>query len=178
MSNSTNIIFKALKIIAWFIFVGLCIEAGGLLVNFIFSIYDPSIVPRLYQKLDLSGLYRHSRWGFFMLYSYILLIALLKAFLFYLVIILVTKLDMSKPFNEFTSRQILRISYITFSIGLISMIAHKTIDRIAYRDFDAGLLNSFIGNGQAFILMAAVVYVIGQIFKRGIDLQVENDLTV
>ena len=53
MSKSNNLVFKGLQIVAWIIFVGLSIEAGGLLVNFVVSIYKPEFVQRLYQKLDL-----------------------------------------------------------------------------------------------------------------------------
>ena len=37
MSKRNNFVFKGLHIVAWIIFVGLCIEAGGLLVNFVFQ---------------------------------------------------------------------------------------------------------------------------------------------
>lgn len=33
-------------------------------------------------------------------------------------------------------------------------------------------------NNFVFILMAAVIYMIAQIFKRGVELQINNDLTV
>ena len=54
MSKTNNLIFKGLSIIAWIIFVGLCIEAGALIVNFIISFFKPEIIQNLYQKLDLS----------------------------------------------------------------------------------------------------------------------------
>ncbi|HCM77099.1 MAG TPA: DUF2975 domain-containing protein, partial [Cytophagales bacterium] len=44
MSKTNNFIFTGLKIVAWIIFVGLCIEAGGLIVNFFFSLYKPEFV--------------------------------------------------------------------------------------------------------------------------------------
>ena len=34
MSKKNQLVFKGLTIVAWIIFVGLCIEAGALLVNF------------------------------------------------------------------------------------------------------------------------------------------------
>ena len=88
MSKRNNFVFKGLHIVAWVIFVGLCIEAGGLIVNFIFSIYKPEFVQNLYQKLDLSEMYNRSKWAFFGMYSFILFISLLKAYLFYIVIML------------------------------------------------------------------------------------------
>src|SRR6187402_17445 len=117
MSKTSNIVFKGLHILAWIIFVGLCIEAGGLIVNFIFNVYKPEFVPNLYQKLDLSEIYKHSKLTFFSIYSFILIIAILKAALFYAVILLlVSKFDLLKPFNSFVSRQITLISYFTLSI--------------------------------------------------------------
>ena len=35
-----------------------------------------------------------------------------------------------------------------------------------------------IGEGNNFLFMAAIVYIISQIFKRGIEMQEENELTV
>ena len=80
MSKTNNFVFKALTIVAWVIFVGLCIEAGGLIVNFIFSIYNPQFVHNLYQKLDLSEMYESSKWAFYSMYSFILVISILKVF--------------------------------------------------------------------------------------------------
>ena len=178
MSKSNNFVFKALKIVAWVIFVGLCIESGGLIVNFIFSIYNPEFVQNLYQKLDLSEMYERSKWAFFSMYSFILVISILKAVLFYEVIILVSKIDLSKPFNSFVSKQISQISYSTLSIGLLSYIAQQSAKNLQHHGFVTDNLNQFWTDSQAFILMAAVIYVIATIFKKGLEIQNENDLTV
>jgi hypothetical protein len=178
MSPTNNIVFTALKIISWVIFVGLCIEAGGLIVNFVFSIYKPEIVKNLYQKLDLSEMYEQSKLAFFGMYGFILFISVLKAVLFYIVVRLVSKIDLSKPFNSFVSRQISQISYYTLSVGLLSYIARQSAKNLQHHGFVTDNLNQFWADSQAFILMAAVIYVIATIFKKGIEIQAENDLTV
>jgi hypothetical protein len=178
MSKTNNIVFKGLHIVAWVIFVSLCIESGGFIVNFIFNVYDPEFVERLYQKLDLSQMYNSDKWLFFSIYSFILSISLLKAYLFYIVIMLLHKLDLSKPFNTFVSDQITKISYYTFSIGILSYIARETAYNLEYYSYNIGSLNEFWADGQAFIIMAAVVYIIAVIFKKGVEIQKENDLTV
>jgi hypothetical protein len=94
MSRTNNFVFWSLYIVAWAIFVGLSIEAGGLLVNFFFSLYDPESVKYLYQKLDLSEMYKVSGLAFFGIYSFILTISILKACLFYIVIRLMHKMDL------------------------------------------------------------------------------------
>lgn len=178
MLKRNNILFKGLHIIAWIIFIGLSIEAGALIVNFIFSIYNPEIVPNLYEKLDLSPIYRINPWIFFGIYGFILAIAILKAHLFYQVIRLISKMDLAKPFSSFVASQITKISYYTLSIGLISFIARQIAQSMQHYGLETGMLTEFWADSQAYIVMAAVIYVIATIFSRGVELQNENDLTV
>ena len=146
--------------------------------QFYFSIYKPEFVQNLYQKLDLSEMYSRSKSAFFGMYSFILFISLLKACLFYLVIELLWKLDLAKPFNSFVSKKITQISYFTFSIGILSYIARQTAKNLQHHGYIIDNLNQFWADSQAFILMAAVIYVIATIFKKGVEIQNENDLTV
>lgn len=178
MSKTNNLVFKGLKIVAWVIFVGLCIEAGGLIVNFFFSLYNPKFVEKLYQPLDLSEMYERSKWAFYSMYSFILIISILKAYLFYLLIELVTNIDLSKPFNNLVSKQILQISYYTLSIGLLGYLARQTARNLQHRGYNIDMLNQFWSDSQAFILMAAVIYVIATIFSKGVEYQEELDETV
>ena len=173
MSQSKIFTFRALHIIAWLIFVGLSIEAGALIVNFIFSLYRPELVQRLYQKLDLGELYSNSQISYFAVYGFILSIAILKAFLFYIVIMLMHKMDLSKPFNTYVARQILLMSRCTIAIGLLSYIGKQIAQGCS-----AEPLEQFWGDSEAFILMGAVIYIIAVIFRKGVEIQNENDLTV
>ena len=159
MSKSNNFVFKGLHVVAWIIFVGLSIEAGALIVNFIFSFFNPEVLHNLYQKLDLSEMYNHSKWVFFSMYSFILFIAIMKAYLFYMVIRLLSKFDLSKPFNNFVSDQITQISYNTFSIGIISYIGQQIAESLEHYGYATDNLNQFWADSQAFVLMAAVIYV-------------------
>ena len=177
MSNRNNFVFKALHIVAWVIFVGLCIEAGGLIVNFIFSLFKPELVQNLYQKLDLSKMYESSKSAFFGMYCFILGISILKAYLFYVVIMLIGKLNLSRPFSSYVAVQITKISYYTLAIGLISYLAQQTAKNLQQHGFDVDTLNQFWADSQAYVLMAAVIYVIATIFTRGVEIQNENDLT-
>ncbi|HMR89479.1 MAG TPA: DUF2975 domain-containing protein [Saprospiraceae bacterium] len=173
-----NFVFKALHIFAWIVFVGLSIEAGALIVNFVFNVFNPEFVGKLYQKLDLQSMYLENKWAFYGMYSFVLFIALLKAILFYLVIELLDKLDLSKPFSSFVAKKILQISNITFTIGLLSFVASQTATNLSHHGYVIDKLNEFWVDSQAFILMAAIIYVIANIFKKGIEIQAENDLTV
>jgi len=178
MSDTNNFIFQGLKIVAWIIFISLCIEAGGLILNFFFNLYSPEFVQNLYQNLDLRELYNRSRWAFFSMYSFILTISVLKAFLFYIVIRLVSKINLSKPFNNYVAKQISQISYYTFSIGLLSYIARRSAQNLQHRGYLIDSIDQFWADSQAFIIMAAVIYVIAIIFSKGVDYQEELEETV
>ena len=178
ITKSKDLVFKGLHVVAWMIFIALCIEAGSLVVNFIYSLVNPKVVHNLYMKLDLSDMYEKNRWIFFGIYSFLLFIALLKAYLFYIVIRLLMKFDLSNPFSSFVSEQINQISYYTFSIGIISYIAREIARNMEHHGIDTNKLNQFWADSQAYILMSAVIYIIATIITKGVEIQKENELTV
>jgi len=83
-------------------------------------------------------------------------------------------MDLKKPFSSFVARQITLLSYYTLFIGLLSYIARQS----PHQSFVSDNLNQFWEDSQAFILMGAVIYIIATIFKKGVDIQNENDLTI
>ncbi|MNK36081.1 hypothetical protein D3C87_546220 [compost metagenome] len=178
MSKTNNFVFWGLYIIAWIIFVGLSIEAGGLNVNFVFHIYNPEIIQNLYQKLDLMELYKSNSSAFYNVYSFILIISILKAVLFYTVISLMHKMNLTKPFSAFVAKKISLVSYYALSIGFLSYIGKQVVKNLSHRSITLDNLNQFLGDSEAFIFMGAVIYIIAEIFKIGVKLQEENDLTV
>src|SRR5690606_11828914 len=109
---------------------------------------------------------------------FILFISTLKAYLFYLVIRLVSTLNLSRPFNNDVANLITKNSYLIFSIGLISYVARQIVKSFQHQGINTAPVNTFCAYSQAYILMAAVVYVIATIFSRGVEIQNENDLTV
>ena len=178
MTKRNNLVFIILQIVSWIIFIGLCVEAGALIVNFVYSLFKPEIVHNLYQKLDLSQMYNTNILIYLGMYGFILTISILKAYLFYVVIKLLLKLDLEKPFSTYVADQIKKISYITLEIGILSLIARETSQKMEHYGLESDKLNQFWEDGSAFLIMAAVVYVIATIFSRGVEIQNENDLTV
>jgi len=115
---------------------------------------------------------------FFGMYSFILFISILKAILFYVVIQLLIKLDINNPFSVFVSSKISQISQFTFWIGILSFIASQIAKSLQLQGYYIDKLGQFWVDSSAFILMAAIIYIISLIFKRGIELQEENELTI
>ena len=76
MTKTNKFVFTVVEVVSWIIFVGLCVEAGALIFNFIYSLFKPEALHNLYQKLDLSKMYDRSQWVFYNMYSFILVIAI------------------------------------------------------------------------------------------------------
>jgi hypothetical protein len=178
MSKTNNFVFYGLLTVAWIIFVALCIEAGGLAVNFFISLYAPHFIPNLYNKMDVVSIYESNKFSFFVLYGFILTIASLKVYLFYVVIMLMHRMDLRNPFSEFVSSQISRISWLTVTIGVLGVFGQQFVGYLARREVIDLSRFAFWNDSDTFIVMGAVIYIIAMIFRRGLELQNENDLTV
>lgn len=98
--------------------------------------------------------------------------------MFYVVIQLLMKLDLTKPFSMYVANKIMLISYYALSIGIIGHLAREVSKYLMHHDYKVDNLSQFWPDSEAYIFMAAVVYVIGRIFKKGVEIQTENDLTV
>jgi len=72
------------------------------------------------------------------------------------------------------ARKLEKISYVLFGTWLVEMLygAHMSwMMKLTGETF--GTLDS-----GGFIFMAGLVFIISQVFKRGVEIQAENDLTV
>lgn len=176
MSKRTDFILKALNVTSWIIFIGLCIESGALIFNFAYSIYKPIVAHNIYKDLDLSDLQAKSFTHFIGVMSFIVVISILKAYLFYLVVKIFMKLNLVKPFSAEIASLIENISFEVLSIAIVGAVARQYTKSLINSGYEISL--EYWNDTRAFLIMAATIYVIAQVFKKGIELQNENDLTV
>ena len=121
MKKNYDFILKALEVISWMVFIGLCIDSGAYIFRFIFSF----IKPHYYKDLILAEMQEKQSGHYIGIMSFIIALSLLKAYLFYLVIKIFLKLNLVKPFDAEIAKLIQKISYETFSIAIVSFIAHQ-----------------------------------------------------
>jgi len=178
----TSQILKVLYVLSWIIFTGLCIQAGGIFFNTFFTlVYKPEGARHFWQEIDLSAIYRYDSGHFTAVAVLICIVAVLKAILFYLILKLLhdKKLDLSQPFNLAVKRFILNVSYLTLGIGLFSFWGANYSQWLVKQGVmlpDPGKL--LIGGADVWLFMSVTLFVIAQIFKKGIEIQTENELTV
>jgi len=178
MSNRNNFIWKGIQVICWLIFLGYCIQTGALLFNFIFSLFKPIATHNLHLGLDLSELYLKSKTFYTSVLTAGIVISALKAYLFFVTLKLFKSLNITKPFSENVKGIILKITYYTLSIGIISIIAQQFVSKLVGKGYNVGLFARYLNDGESYLLMSAILFAIALIFRKGIELQNESDLTV
>lgn len=100
----------------------------------------------------------------------------MKAFAWYVVYDLLTRLKIQMPFSVEVQKRISGIAFILLGVWLAGSFFWKTY--IHYLFTDTGIRLPENSNSDEYLFMAGIVYIISQVFKRGIELQAENDLTV
>jgi len=167
-------ILTVMRILAWVAFVGFMIEGGAVLVSYVVSVVNPDAAKNLYKGLDLYSLRQFNGWHYTGTVSFIVALSLMKAYVSYLVIKTLSKMNLSNPFTMEVSKKMEKISYVLFEIWIVSMAKNAHTGWLLKA---TGEVQGEWVNGD-FILMAGLVFVLSQIFKRGVEIQSENELTV
>jgi magnesium-transporting ATPase (P-type) len=171
----TDKLLKLMKTFSWIIFIGLCIKAGALLISFLVTLFiNENAAKDLYVDLNLFGLYQFSQTHFVVLILIMLFVIILKAYLFYVVISIFSKVNLKQPFNLAINQLISKMSAIALGIGLISVIGDIYTNYLVGKNYDANLMWS----SKEFLFIACILFVISLIYKQGIELQTENELTI
>lgn len=178
MSKKKDFILDALHVFSWIIFIGLCVEAGAIVFNYVYCLVNPIGTGNMYKGLNLSELY-HNHFGHFnAIMSFMMVIGVMKAYLFYLVIKIFSKLNLVKPFSAEIAKLIENISFEALGIAIVSVVASQYTERLMGSGLEVSNVNEYWSDIATFLMMAAIVYIISRIFNRGIELQNETDLTI
>lgn len=174
---STRQVLNILYVIAWIIFLGVCVEAGSFIFNGVFSRFNPNAA----DYFGLTDLYRHDYGHFLVMLLFMTIVGVMQAIIFYLIVRILhnKKLNMVAPFNKELQRFILSISYLSIGIGVFSHWGIGYAEWLAEQGVampDSG--NLHLDGGDVWLFMAVILFVIAQIFKRGMEIQAENDLTI
>ncbi|TVP46591.1 MAG: DUF2975 domain-containing protein [Mongoliibacter sp.] len=167
-----------ITIVIWSIFIGLCIKGGAMLFTFTFSLFKPEVAKDLYEGLNLHGLLTQHFWNYMGVMSFILVVAGQKAYMFYLMIRVFLAIDLIHPFSKEVSKLITEIGQMAIQIGVIIIIASAYFAWLTKRGFDIPTLGGYLGGAFEYLLMGALIYAIAQVFKRGVAIQSENELTI
>lgn len=180
MQKTTKPILIFLHIIAWIIFIGVSINAGAVIVSFGAGLIGGmDAAKKMYLQLDFSSLYYFSKTHYISLMSVMVIVSILKATIFYLVIKIFMKINMVKPFSVEVSKLIFGIAFLSLATGLFIVCGNHFCDWLREsRGVTLPELHDYLGGGHEFLLLGCAILMIAQVFKRGIEIQSENELTV
>lgn len=179
MSSKTQNLLNILHVLSWLIFAGLCIFTGTIVFNSIYTMFINHADARsFYRGINLAHLYAYGKGHFLTVTLLMTFAAALKAYLFYLLIKAVKALDLTQPFNDEVGKYIGRIAYVALIIGVLSWIGISYTGWLIEQGVNLPDMHDYLGGGDVLVLMGIILFVIAQIFKRGIEIQSENALTV
>lgn len=179
MKTKTKQALATMNVFSWIVFIGCCMQTGALLFTFFMSLFtNPLAAKNLYLGLNLSDLYASSTTYYVLMVSALILQYTLRAYLTYLVIRIFLKINFVHPFSPEIAAIIAKISYIAFGTGILIVLIKEYSKWLMEKGILLNNLQEYLEGAAEFILMAAILYVVAQVFNRGIELQTENELTI
>ncbi len=171
----TKQILGLMNIISWITFIGSCIKTGAIIISFLIVLFiSPGAAQNHYLGLDLSELYKSNIWYFVSTMSFVIMLSGLKAYIFYLVVRIFLKVDFDHPFSAIAISLISKISHVALEIGVVALVAQNYSKWLLHR----GVLVEQNWGSWDYLFLAGIIFIIALVFKRGIEIQVENELTI
>jgi len=170
----TEVILTTMHVLAWIVFIGLLIKTGAILFTFTLSYFKPTVAQDLYKGLDLYDLRQSSFYNYGLYLSFMIALSAMKAYIAYLVIQTLSKVNLQNPFTAEVAGRVETISYVLLGSWIVVQLSSAHSEWLSKRTGE--LLSS--GNGGEYLFIAGLVFIIAQIFKRGVELQSEQELTV
>lgn len=176
MKTQTKTILEIIKYLALIGGIGFSIECGSQIISLIVSFWNPELLKKMYlADRNVEEVRNFNLTYFYYAKSLVIAFAGLKAHIWYYLFDFLDKLKLKNPFTNETATKVQNISYLLLALWVLAAVGDGYFDYISKRT-DIDLVNHF--NQGEYFFMAGIVYIISQIFQRGVELQEENELTV
>jgi hypothetical protein len=172
--TKTQVVLNIMLVLTWIAFIGLLIKTGAMLFSYLMTLIHPEKAKDMYSGLNLYNLMQFNFWNYSQIVSFMIIQAVLKAYILFLLIKMLSNVKLSNPFTKEVASQLESLSFISLGIWIISIIGKAHSSWLMKR---AGVFQTEFESGE-FLFMAGLVFIISQVFKRGVELQSENELTV
>ena len=177
MKTKTQTILTISKFLALLGGVWYSIQWAGQLTTLVASFINPVWAKRTYEvDLNLFSIREHSIGYYVSAMCLTIAVSVLKAVIWFIVFDLLSKLKLQTPFSMEVEKKLERIAYLLLGVWIVSNIFWKIY--IYYLSNDTGIRLPANNSGDEYLFMAGMIYIISQVFKRGIEIQEENQLTV
>jgi len=177
MKSKTETILTISKFLDLLGAIGNSILCGSQLLTLVSSFINPDWAKHTYQAdLNIFSIREHNVLFYVLAMCLLIVVSALKAFIWYVVFALLSKLKLQTPFSMEVEKKLEGIAYLLLGVWIVSSIFWKIY--IYYLSQATGIQLPANNSGDEYLFIACIVYIISQVFKRGIEIQEENDLTV
>lgn len=164
MQNSLEWFLKAMRIIAWIVFMWMLVKAGAIVMSYGASINNPEGAKDLYRGLDLSRYYEASFFHYSIIAFYHIVLFLLQAYIALFAARLLSESSLTNLQSEKVFAVLHKISSTAF-IALVVGIAHN-IHVEAIAKFAQITADSFAGE---YLFMIGLICALSYLFKKNIN---------
>jgi len=170
----TEQILSVMPILAWVACIGFIIEGGSMVFSYGSSLINPEAAKNLYKGLDLYNLSKHNFWHYTLSVVFAVTLSGTKAWSAFQIVGVLSKFNLKNPFTMEVAQRLEKVSIILFVAWLVTMLSN--LHNVWLMETTDGLHGPWL-SGE-FIFFVGIVFIIAQVFKRGVEIQSENELTV
>lgn len=174
ITTKTQTVLRAMRFISWLALIGFFIQAGVITVFFITGLQGPENAEKFYNDMNLSGLREYSVLHYSIFCILLVMISLLKGTVWIMVVRILSRINLENPFTMSVTQKLWQVSFLLLAVWGVMIAGNAHANYIYY---ETGVFYGEKSTG-AYLFMAGLLFVISQVFKRGVELQSENELTV
>ncbi|MHA8057285.1 hypothetical protein [Aquirufa nivalisilvae] len=170
MKTKTASILATLNVLSWIAYIGISIKCGAIIFTYILSLFNQQVAKDLYQGLNLYDLMHDSFVNYSLFVGITTGLLSIKAYVAQLVIQVLSKINLKSPFDMEVAQLMEKISLMILVLWVLSLGASIYQELMELPNMD--------WNGGEALFLSGLIFLFAQIFKKGVEIQAENDLTV
>ena len=180
--EKSNFVLNLMKTVFWVVLVMLILTTVVMAAVFVMSLFKINSETINHIKISLpnfkgkfSDLKGYGTVGFSIVMFLITFFCAAEAYLVSKVIKILQKVNLQHPFSEEIAGLIEKVSVLALVLGISSIFINALTGFLIGESTVNFELSS---NNFSFLIFAGIIYIIGKIYKKGVDLQNENELTI
>jgi len=172
--RSSEKLLKIMPVLAWIVVMLYVAEAGAILISYCISCVNPEGAKNIYMGLNLYDLRQYSFWYYTGSVVFMVVLPLMKAWISLLVVKTLSKFNLQNPFTMEVAGRLEKISLFALATWFVTLLNNIYVSLIMKTTGkNAGNILS-----TEFIFMVGILFIITTVFRRGVEIQSENELTV
>ena len=174
MKNLSKTTLVFLKLIFRITLIGLLINIISILWVYISHYYHWTSVRKYFSSVNFTKIFNEDISAFNVILIGVFITTLLKIDFVNKIIKILKNLNLQNPFEDVFYSLIISISKISLIIGIINWLLHFYIEFSVKNE----LILAHQVTELNFLFLSALLYIIGQVYKKALYLKSENDLTI